>query len=413
MKFSRFDYAAFMLFMAYAVCSLLFPVVLVEVAKELNFDLDKGGMSAGGMLQLGRSIPMVAAMIICSMLAGRIGLRRSLILSAILMALGITLAGLSQWYWMLLVVLIIAGLGEGLIEGLATPFVGELHKDDEPGRYITFSHGFWSIGIFFCVPLLGLLLGVNFSWRLLCLFAALLALIPVFFLISPGKKQQKQMEGTGRFDAAGAWQKALAIFKCKQFWIFFAAMFFAGGGEFGATFWSASLLRLEYDASPFVGGLATAVFSAGMMLGRWSCSMFFRQYQLPLVIIIAAAAGVVLSLLFSVVQGVIMVMLLLFFVGLASASFWPSCQSYCVDRLSELDSTTLYIILSCSGVPGSGIFSAVMGKVGDLWGLRAAFLVVPFCYLILAILIMYDYFICRGRYRMKSLNQSAAVSSAD
>ena len=181
MRFGRFDYAAFLLFCAYAVCSLIIPVVLVEVARDLSFDLDKGGMSAGGVLQLGRSIPMVASMCVCSVLAGRFGLRKSLAVAAVFMAAGITLAAVSQWYWMLLAVLIIAGVGEGLIEGLATPFVGELHKDNEPGRYINFAHGFWSIGIFVCIPLLGWLLSEGASWRMLCMLVATGALQSMLF----------------------------------------------------------------------------------------------------------------------------------------------------------------------------------------------------------------------------------------
>ena len=203
MKFGRFDYAAFLLFCTYAVCSLIIPVVLVEVAKDLSFDLDKGGMSAGGILQMGRSATMVGAMFVCSMLACRYGLRRSLAVAALFMAAGITLAAMSQWYWMLLTVLVIAGIGEGLVEGLATPFVGALHRDDEPGRYMNFSHGFWSVGIFMCIPVLGWLLGRNVSWRGLCLIVAAGTLIPALMLFSPGKKRLDRLEGTGRFDAAG------------------------------------------------------------------------------------------------------------------------------------------------------------------------------------------------------------------
>lgn len=405
MKFCRFDYATFLLFCAYSVCSLIIPVVLVEVAQDLNFDLDKGGMSAGGILQLGRSATMVGAMLVCGMLSTRFGLRRSLASAAVFMALGITLAAMSQWYWMLLVVLIIAGIGEGLVEGLATPFVGELHKDNEPGRYINFSHGFWSVGIFACIPLLGWLLGCNISWRWLCLVVALGALIPAVMLFIPGKKRKPNLEGIGRFDGAGAVGKAWSILKNKQFWVFFAAMFFAGGGEFGVTFWCASLLRLEYNASPFVGSLAAAVFSAGMMIGRTGSGLLISQKNLPKLIMIFALIGAVLSCFFYNINGIVPVMILLFFVGLASAPFWPSVQSYSVDRLSELDSTTLYILLSCAGVPGCGVLSVVMGKVGDLWGLRAAFLVVPVCYILLAGLIAYDYFICKGRKNMRSLSQ--------
>ncbi len=407
MKFRRFDYAAFLLFMTYAVCSLIIPVVLVEVAKDLHFDLDKGGMSAGGVLQMGRSATMVAAMLVCSMCATRFGLRRSLAVAAIFMALGITLAACSQWYWMLLTVLIIAGIGEGLVEGLATPFVGELHKNDEPGRYINFTHGFWSIGIFICIPLLGWLSNCNISWRWLCLITAAATLVPALILFVKGKKPVECLEGTGRFDASGAVGHAWKILKNKYFWMFFAAMFVAGGGEFGVTFWSASLLRLEYNASPLLGGVATAVFSAGMMIGRTGSGLWVSQRNLPRLIMIAAVAGAILSIFFYSINGTIAVMVLLFFTGLASAPFWPSVQSYSVDRLPELDSTTVYILLSCAGVPGCGVFSMIMGKVGDMYGLRAAFMVVPVCYLILALIIACDYFLCNGRKKMSSRQSPA------
>lgn len=397
MKFGRFDYAIFALFMAYSVCSLIIPVVLVEVSKDLNFDLAQGGMSSGGILQLGRSLPMVGAMLVCGMLSSRFGLRRSLAVAAVLMMLGIVMAAMSQWYWMLLAVLLIAGLGEGLVEGLATPFVGELHKDDEPGRYMNVSHGFWSVGIFIWVPLLAFLLDKNVSWRFLCCLVGAGALIPAVMLFCRGKKPVKQLEGNGRFDAAGAVKKVGKAVKSKRFWLFFAAMFFAGGGEFGITFWSAALLRLEFDASPFIGGVATSVFSAGMMIGRTSSGIFVRQHQLPILIMIAAVAGSLLAVFFGFIATVSGVLVLLFLAGLASAPFWPSVQSYCVDRMPEYDSTTLYILLSCAGVPGCGVLSVVMGKVGDMTNLRYAFFVVPICYILLAILVGWDYFICGGR----------------
>ena len=140
MTFGRFDYADFAVMIAYAASSLVIPVVLVEAAGELHFALDAGGMSRGGALQVGRSLSMVAAMLFCGFLAARFGLRKMLGAGALLMALGITFAALSRWYWMLFAVLVAAGVGEGLVEGLATPVVQALHRDDEPGRYINFTH---------------------------------------------------------------------------------------------------------------------------------------------------------------------------------------------------------------------------------------------------------------------------------
>ena len=144
MKFGRYDYAAFSCFTGYACCSVVVPVVLIELARSLNFPLTDGGMGAGGALQLGRSIPMVFAMLFCGFAAGRWGKVPTLGVSLLIMAAGIMLASAAPAYGLLFLAVAIAGLGEGVIEGLATPVVQDLHEHEEPGRYINFAHSFWS-----------------------------------------------------------------------------------------------------------------------------------------------------------------------------------------------------------------------------------------------------------------------------
>jgi fucose permease len=83
---------------------------------------------------------------------------------------------------------------------------------------------------------------------------------------------------------------------------------------------------------------------------------------------------------------------LLFLAGVASAPFWPSVQSYCADCLPETDTTMLFILLSCAGIPGCGFFTWLMGYIGNQGGgLGRAFYLVPACYLALAALIGYDW----------------------
>ena len=62
-KLGRYDYATYMTYIAYSSCSVIVPVVLVEIAHTLNFPLESGGQGAGGALQIGRSLFMVLAMI--------------------------------------------------------------------------------------------------------------------------------------------------------------------------------------------------------------------------------------------------------------------------------------------------------------------------------------------------------------
>src|SRR5579884_665935 len=48
MVFGRYDYASFLTFIAYAAGSVVVPVCLVALARELGFRLDRGGLAAGG-----------------------------------------------------------------------------------------------------------------------------------------------------------------------------------------------------------------------------------------------------------------------------------------------------------------------------------------------------------------------------
>lgn len=69
--------------------------------------------------------------------------------------------------------------------------------------------------------------------------------------------------------------------------------------------------------------------------------------------------------------------------GLSVACFWPSLQAHAAATM-EVDSTLLFIYLSCLGIPGYGFISFIMGAVGDAYGLQRSFLLVPVLFLVLA-----------------------------
>ena len=112
LKLGRYDYAAFWSFFCYSGCSFAIPVVMVELAQALGFPLRDGGMGAGGMLHVMRSIAMLAAMLGCGFVAGRFGKRRTLGFAILLMGGGITAASLTRSYWPLAAVILFSGLGD-------------------------------------------------------------------------------------------------------------------------------------------------------------------------------------------------------------------------------------------------------------------------------------------------------------
>ncbi len=396
MKFGRYDYAAFLTFMSYAGCSMVIPLVLVVLAADLGFPLTDGGMGLGGALQLGRSIPMVAAMLLCGFMAGRWGKRRSLGFAVLVMGAGIGLSSLAPGYGLLFAAVAVAGLGEGVIEGLATPLVQDLHAR-EPGRYINFAHGFWSVGLVVATLGVGYLQLRGVSWRWLVGVTGLLALLPAALLWLPTRRYRGVLPDRDEpVQVRVVWQQFLEVVKRPRFWLFFGAMFLAGGGEFCLTFWTPSFVRLSLGGDAWDGGVCTACFAGGMIVGRLGSGIVVRQHRLRELIWGAAALAILISIWIPLQGSLGWLQALLFVAGIATGPFWPSIQSYCVDRV-EGDSTMIYILLSCAGVPGCGFFTWLMGALGDHFGLRVSFYLVGVCFLLMGGLIALDSLLGRRR----------------
>ncbi|MBE6385859.1 MAG: MFS transporter [Lentisphaerae bacterium] len=386
-KLGRYDFATFATYIAYSSCSVIVPVVLIEIARTLNFPLESGGQGAGGALQIGRSLFMVIAMIFCGFLAGRWGKRLTVGYSVLLMGAGIGLAAVAPSYGIIFLALAVAGFGEGIVEGLCTPVLQELHEDDEPSRYINFGHGFWSIGIVLMTLLVGVLLTLQVNWRYILTGVALCSIPPALLFLLPGKKNVFKKE---KVDFSTVCSHTCTIMKSGRFWIFFCLMFLGGGAEFGLTFWASSFVRINFSATPLQGALATLIFSVGMIVGRLGSAAVIPQKRLFHLLLFTAGSGILGGILLSFTTSLYLAYFLFLLLGISCSPLWPSSQSYCTDRMPELDSTVVYIILSCAGTPGCGLLSWLLGKFGDMFSLRISVLLVPLCLLIFVSLLLFE-----------------------
>lgn len=386
LKLGRYDYAALGTFFCYSGCSFAIPVVMVELARDLGFPLAEGGLGAGGLLHVARSGTMLAAMLGCGFVAGRLGKRRTLGLAVLTMGCGIVLAALTRSYLPLVALILFTGLGEGVIEGIGTPFVQCLHPR-EPGRYVNIAHSFWSVGTFCCVLGIGALLQRGANWRIVVGATGALSLIPMLLLLLPSRVPYPEEPVRPR--GIDVWRRSMEIVKSPRFWLFFAGMFFGGGMEFCLTFWAASFVRLEFSSGAWLGGVATAVIAAGMFSGRMLAAMLVRRKYMWHALLACALLGIP-ALGWGIALGrgqLALLFVLLFAGGISVGPFWPTFQVYCTDRMPHLDPTLVFIYLSCAGIPGCGFFTWVMGLAGDRFGLRRAFLIEPGT-LVLVVLIL-------------------------
>lgn len=385
LKLGRYDFASYSAFIMYSVCSFAIPLMIVTMGNALGFPLDKGGMSAGGLLHAARSSLMIFSLILCSLIASKIGKRLSMGFSVLFFGLGILLCSFSGSYWMLLPCLVLVGVGEGICEGLLTPFIQDLHSD-EPERYVNIGHSFWSVGILLAVILVGGLLTIGVNWRYVLGGIGILSVLSSAFFLWKENPKKKYPESEDKIDLPGLWERTRLILKQKSFWRCCGAMFFGAGAEFGLTFWAAAYIELTFRTSVFVAGLGTGVIAVGMFVGRAGFGYIARPHKLRYINLFAALGTIPLSLLLVCLKPDMMpapltftvLFILLFLCGIGISPYWPTTQVYGVQKMPHCDSTLLYVYFSAMGIPGCGFFSWFMGYMGDRLGdLRGTILVVP------------------------------------
>lgn len=397
LKFGRYDYASFAAFTTYSICSLAIPLMIVSMGKSLDFPLNEGGMGAGGVLHVVRSIFMVISLLFCGAVGSRFGKRISMGSSLLLCGAGIICCAFAGSYWMLIPCLIVAGLGEGICEGLATPFIQDLHPD-YPERYVNIGHSFWSVGIFSAVLGVGGLLSLGANWRIVLGGAGFLTMLASLLFLWRENPQRRYPESEAERGKKNVTTGTLQILKEPHFWLCSAGMFFGAGAEFGLTFWAAAFIELTFKTSAFVAGLGTGAIALGMFCGRSFFGYIAKPGNLKKILLYTSCGTIPLALVLALLKpgmlpGYIQFPLLfgvLFLCGIGISPYWPTMQVFGVNRLPHCDSTLLYVYFSAVGIPGCGFFSWLMGAVGDRAGLCGTILVVPACLLIFAGIVWYE-----------------------
>ncbi|NLX22760.1 MAG: MFS transporter [Phycisphaerae bacterium] len=385
LRFHWLDGAACVSFLAYSASAVLTPICLVILASELSLTL-----AQGGTIEVARSLLILLVLLASGFAAARWGKASVLGMGLVVLGVGLGLYAMAPVYGVIVMAAALVGLGGGVVEGLINPLVQELHPSDS-GRYLNIVNGFWSVGVLLTVLITGDLLTRNVSWRVIAASLAGFSVLAGGLFLFLARHAPHVISHTAG-DVLGHKREILTT---GRFWLFVPMMFLAGGAEGAFTFWSASYIQLHHQGLPRAGGIGTACFAGGMIVGRFAGGWLIEQRHLRRFIILSALAGLGISFLVPKVQSLETLYTLLVLAGLSVACFWPSIQSYAVDRL-PVEPTALFILLSCAGIPGFAFVSWLMGFVGDRAGLRASFFVVPAFFALLLFIVIVER-ACRPR----------------
>ena len=382
LRLSSMDIAASLSLMVYAASAVATPICLLVLSRELGLNLTQGGG-----IEATRAVLLVGVLLASGTAASRWGKTAVLHVGGFTLAAGLVCFGLAPSYAAVLLAMVAVGLGGGILEALLNPLVQDLHPHDS-GKYLNLTNAFWPIGLLTTVLVAGEVLTFGGGWRSIFFGIAAISFIVALFFLRSSFRAHRQGHIPPSADG-NPLHHARDLLRERHFWLFAVAMVCGGGVEGAYTFWSASYIQIYHEALPRAGAIGVAIFAAGMIVTRFGFGSLIRQDQLHAQILVSAAASLCVCLGFFWVSSLTGLYILLFFAGLSCACFWPSIQSYAVDRLQG-ESTMIFILLSAMGIPGFAGVTWLMGLIGDLAGLRIAFAVVPVLMVILAISILID-----------------------
>lgn len=276
----------------------------------------------------------------------KIGYRKCIVAAHILAALG--LMGMSILPPMLpvpfvglLISAVLYAVGGGLLEVLVSPIV-EACPSENKAKAMSLLHSFYCWGVVAVIAISTLWLWIfgRDSWRILCLFWAVLPLCnALFFTKVPINSLTESGDGMSLRE----------LFKSKIFWVFAILMFAAGSSEMSMSQWASAFAESGLKVSKTVGDLAgPCVFSILMGLSRTLYAKFGEKIKLETFILSSGVLCLASYLLASLSQSPVLALMGCGICGFSVGIMWPGVFSLASAKMPR-GGTALFAMLALAG----------------------------------------------------------------
>jgi fucose permease len=334
-----------------------------------------GGAAGLTKEQLGR-IPafvfggFVVGIGITSPLADRLGAKGFILIGLLSLAAGLALLGRASSYSGLLGAALLLGLGAGTLEVVLSPVVAALHPHRRASA-LNWLHSSYCFGAV-CTVLLGsLALHIDLSWRAVSFG---LVAVPIAFLV--GFLFQRALILVHE-DAEQAAQWPLL--RHPYFIAALALIFLGGATEIGMAQWLPAYAERGLGFSKASGGIALAVFSIAMMVGRICIGFLVVRVGLLSLMLVSCGASAILILLACFLPQPLAALVACVALGFTVCCFWPTTLGIASDRFPH-GGAFMFGSLCAFGNAGCIVMPWLVGVIADRsqlsWGL-AAIIVCP------------------------------------
>jgi fucose permease len=357
----------------------VFGIVLTTVGAVLPSVIERFGVDKAhaGSLFPSLSLGILAGALVFGPIVDRYGYKSLLLLCTGLVILGLEgIAFAPSFSWLRLAVLLI-GLGGGVINGGTNALVSDV---SEGGRaaglsYLGACFGVGAVGVPFA---LGLLLA-RFSYTALVAATGLAVLLPLAFMAAIRFPVPKQAQGFPIL-------RGLSLLREPFLVLLGLALFLQSGMEISVGGWTATYFKEELGLDGHRGLFFLSLYWLGMMLTRVALGALLGRISPAQ----ALYAGIVTAFLGSwllraarepgpAAAGLVLV-------GAGFAAAFPVVFALVGDRYASLSGTAFSIVLAMA-LTGGMLLPYLTGILGQAYGLRTSFLLVPAALAVQALLL--------------------------
>ncbi len=314
-----------------------------------------------GLLQVTGALGYLSAAFVAGVLADRIGTRTVLLGGTAAVLSGIAwFVGTGSWI-AAIIASTVFGCGVGVLDGVINTLVSE-HSGDARGADLNLTHGFFGIGAVGAPMLGGLLLSIGLGWHAVYApgFVATLATGVLAWRL--------------RLDRAPTAREAtpsLAVLGTPVLGLLALILALYVGVELSVGNWLFTHLKTAFDATDVVAGAATALYWAGIMVGRFAMGTIGARIG-PHQLILGNATVSALALAGALVAPTLaLAVVALTVLGVAIANIFPAVIAIAGAAYPHARGTVTGALIATGGI-GGAIFPWLTGVIAEHAGLGVA-----------------------------------------
>lgn len=367
-----------LLFASACLGMLLFGITLTTLGAILpeiilRFEISK--TDAGSLFTI-MNFGILIGSLIFGPVVDRFGYKMLLVISTALLFIGMEGVAYSYSFELFTIFILIFGFSGGVINGAANALVSDISEEGR-GAGLALLGVFFGVGAFGVPLILGSLLELFTYTQIISALGSIVVLAFLLFLWLkfPAPKQPHSFPV----------KEAISLAKHPTLLLLAFILFFQSGIEILTGGWTASYFYEELNVQSSTAVVLLSFFWIGMMFSRLLLSKLLLTYSPKRVLMISIGAAFAGSLILLFTGHIIPATISVFILGAGFGAGYPVILGYIGDLYPKMSGTAFSVAFTIAMVGGM-LLPYLAGIIGDAFGLKNSFLIVPGALIIIFIL---------------------------